>query len=254
MKTFKDYFDKIYCINYVEAPERRESIMTQLSKLNLTDGVEFSYGMPFHKIESIKKCLSNGDSDFKEDLNIKTKACALNHYTAIKTAYETGANTILIFEDDCTFIKNRDTIVPLSNTHWKRYLCIITISNTHVMTLDQIKDLCSYKFFHDERYKTLIHPMSNFEIITHDKLGTIITANCYMLGMLDHVDCKICSDYGMTTCGKAVIAFKANNNSDFYINPDFCRVSPDEAKTIAKRLIEDNMSGWGLGYFFKEED
>ena len=50
MKTLKDYFDKIYVINYIEASDRRENMIKQLKHYNFEDGVEFSYGMPFIKI------------------------------------------------------------------------------------------------------------------------------------------------------------------------------------------------------------
>jgi len=44
-------------------------------------------------------------------LNFGGFGCAFNHYSAIKTAYETGANSVLLFEDDVLFLKNRDTII-----------------------------------------------------------------------------------------------------------------------------------------------
>lgn len=112
MKTLKDYFDKIYIINYIEAPKRRENIIKQLKYYNFEDGVEFSYGMPFTKIKSIGPHFQEIANEIIWNVGrISGVACALNHYTAIKTAYELGANSVLILEDDIIFRDNRDLII-----------------------------------------------------------------------------------------------------------------------------------------------
>ncbi len=112
MKTLKDYFDKIYVINYIEAPKRRENIIKQLKYYNFEDGVEFSYGMPFTKIKSIAQHFEEIANEIIWNVGrVSGIACALNHYTAIKTSYELGANSVLILEDDIIFRDDKDLII-----------------------------------------------------------------------------------------------------------------------------------------------
>lgn len=111
MKTLKNYFDKICVINYIEAPDRRENMIKQLKHYNFEDGVEFSYGMPFAKINAIAPHFEEISNTTGIYSNIGTIGCAFQHYTAIKTAYELGVDSILILEDDIIFRDDRDLII-----------------------------------------------------------------------------------------------------------------------------------------------
>ena len=111
MKTLKDYFDKIYVINYIEAPDRRENMIKQLKHYNFEDGVEFSYGIPFIKIKSIETYLKEICKHMRYGVgHISGFGCSITHYTTIKTAFELGYNSILILEDDIIIRDNIDLI------------------------------------------------------------------------------------------------------------------------------------------------
>lgn len=112
MKSLKDYFDKIYVLNYIEGKGRREAMIKQLKHFGLLNDVEFHYGMPFGKIKAMApKIQEIADKMPYDDLGrITGIGCSFNHYSAIKTAYETGANSVLIIEDDVCLRNDLDLI------------------------------------------------------------------------------------------------------------------------------------------------
>jgi GR25 family glycosyltransferase involved in LPS biosynthesis len=111
MKTLKDYFDKIYVINYVEGKERREHIKQMFSDYGLINDIEFIYGMPFNKIKVLKEHLEEMVKPMRYGVgHISGFGCSFGHYNAIKSAYELGYNSILVLEDDIIIRDNIDLV------------------------------------------------------------------------------------------------------------------------------------------------
>jgi GR25 family glycosyltransferase involved in LPS biosynthesis len=80
------YFDKIYCINLEHRKDRQESSAKIFHDLNIP--VEFFYTTKLSQNPIL--------------------GCFLSHIKCIKKAYDSGANTILIFEDDIIPTKGYD--------------------------------------------------------------------------------------------------------------------------------------------------
>lgn len=110
-KSLKKYFDKIYIINYIEADKRRENIKNQFDKYFPNDIFEYMHGMPFNKIKSMEVYLKELVKPMRYGVgHISGFGCALSHYSAIKSAYELGYNSILLLEDDIIIRDNIDLV------------------------------------------------------------------------------------------------------------------------------------------------
>lgn len=111
MKTLKDYFDKIYVINYIEANKRRENIKQQFDKYFPNDDYVYTYGIPFIKIKSIESYLKEICKSMWYGVgHVSGFGCSITHYITIKTAFELGYNSILVLEDDIIIRDNIDLI------------------------------------------------------------------------------------------------------------------------------------------------
>ena len=107
-------FDKVYCISYCRNIEKQKNVRKVMKYLGID--FEFIYGADFSNFKILKHKdfeFRNGPNDLKEE---KFKyfthfiAASYDHYTAVIHAYESGANSVLIFEDDCKFINDIDYI------------------------------------------------------------------------------------------------------------------------------------------------
>lgn len=92
----KTEFDKIYCINFLESPERRAFMKMQFDALGLD--VTFFNAINFKRI--LEKPYGSSIKDFP------VFGCAISHYSIIKEAQLLGYNKILILEDDLCFLKD----------------------------------------------------------------------------------------------------------------------------------------------------
>ena len=98
-------FDEIFVITCAKYKERMDYLSAELERVGISK---------YHLIIDI-------ESPIKEIVrkHVRTSsflqqkgpfACYLGHYRAIKTAYELGARSCLIMEDDVAFLKDKDTI------------------------------------------------------------------------------------------------------------------------------------------------
>jgi GR25 family glycosyltransferase involved in LPS biosynthesis len=107
------YFDKIYCITLEHRKDRQQSSEKIFCNFNIP--VEFFY---------TKKHPQGG-----------IIGCFLSHITCIQNAYDSGANTILIFEDDVIPTKGYDTeiitqcIEFMKNNEWEYFQFGYIINN-----------------------------------------------------------------------------------------------------------------------------
>jgi len=109
-------FDKVFVLSLPSFKSRCKFMKAQLDNLGISfnfnwgidlgninkDSLDYKIQYPCifgdHHIHLSKKCLGTDIS------------CSLNHYSAVYKAYEFGCNSILIFEDDLCFIKDKNLI------------------------------------------------------------------------------------------------------------------------------------------------
>lgn len=104
MNILNEYFDKVYCINLIRRPDRRQKCEEQFNRINLD--VEF-----FSAIDKVN--ITNNSNITDGQL-----ACLSSHYNVIKRAKKKNYSKILVLEDDVvfsnnlldTFDKNKDVI------------------------------------------------------------------------------------------------------------------------------------------------
>ena len=78
-----DFFDRIYCISLEEREDRRQAAAASFAKVGLTGKVEFVLVKP-------------------HPFNIE-QGMYESHMTCLRKGLETGAESIVVFEDDIVF-------------------------------------------------------------------------------------------------------------------------------------------------------
>ena len=119
-----DFFDQISIISIPEHHSRITKIRQNFKKVHL-------YNYTVHDFQPSKKIINNGNknfslwSAFNHTSNDETsKNIALNHLTAIREAYYSNKESILIFENDAefklpfNFIQLQSIIEWLKNNQW----------------------------------------------------------------------------------------------------------------------------------------
>lgn len=114
-------FDKVFCISYCRNIDKQNDIRKVMKYLDID--FEFIYGADYTNMEAFRRPdfnFRNGPNEMKEDrFDYFTHfiGASYDHYTAVINAYEFGANSVLIFEDDCKFINDVKYIEYYLN-HW----------------------------------------------------------------------------------------------------------------------------------------
>lgn len=107
-------FDKVYCVSYCRNIERQNNIRKVMKYLGIS--FEFIYGADYRNLKILKdedfEFIGNGNEIRNGDFSgyAHFLGSTYNHYTAIMHAYESGANSVLILEDDCEFINDMSYI------------------------------------------------------------------------------------------------------------------------------------------------
>lgn len=108
-------FDKIYIISYIHNIEKRKTISEKLLSLGISD-FEFVYGYDLHNLANFKDVKYKGTDEPNTPYYIHAISCGLAHLAAVQLGYDSGANSILIMEDDILFYKDKKFIIDcLSN-------------------------------------------------------------------------------------------------------------------------------------------
>jgi GR25 family glycosyltransferase involved in LPS biosynthesis len=151
-------FEKIYCINFLEAAERREFMSKQFKEIGLD--VEFFNAINYSKIKFMYPVKKTKLRNMH-----KVLGCALSHYTCVKSAKLLGYKNVLILEDDTCFIK--DTLLL------KEYL------NNLPADWDYIKySLCHSEYRNiNALYKTVNNINENYFLIKKE-LPAWFSSNC----------------------------------------------------------------------------
>lgn len=106
MHILNKFFDKIYCINLLERPDRKQLVQERFDKLGIE--VEFLNAVKFGFANNI---IQSNLFNFLNKNQPNEFGCTLSHYQCIKKAYLQGYNNVLIFEDDVKFYKNFNNII-----------------------------------------------------------------------------------------------------------------------------------------------
>ena len=108
-------FDKVYVISYIHNVDKRKTISDKLLSLGIYD-FEFIYGYDLHNLSNFKDIMYKGTDDSNTSYYIHAISCGLAHLAAVQLGYDSGANSILIIEDDVLFYKDKKFIIDcLSN-------------------------------------------------------------------------------------------------------------------------------------------
>lgn len=92
-----NYFEKIYCINLEHRKDRLEQSMEQFEALGILDKVQFVKAITYH-------------SDSLDARQNGLMGCLLSHLWILKEAKQNGCESILVFEDDFKFTKDKKYI------------------------------------------------------------------------------------------------------------------------------------------------
>lgn len=97
---------KKYLIGFVKNTERVEKTLAELERVGAGE-VEVIWGFP-NPFD--KELLSIMPHSWHFDKNIGFFNASVNHYRAVKTAYELGYDSVMVFEDDIRFRKDVDNL------------------------------------------------------------------------------------------------------------------------------------------------
>ena len=107
-------FDKIYVIHLAERPYRYESMMTEFQNIGIEEKVEVWWTCKREisnqigdNIKTLRTSFYEQKRQLCENVYGSVFNCSLEHYTIIKQAYLRGFESILIMEDDISFIKDK---------------------------------------------------------------------------------------------------------------------------------------------------
>ncbi len=96
-----DYFDKVYCINLAERPDKRKKMEERFHKLGIE--VEWFTPVTFGFAPKIVPTLVKANVAHFNIQHPNEIGAALSHYTVIKRAFLEGHDQIFVFEDDAKF-------------------------------------------------------------------------------------------------------------------------------------------------------
>lgn len=106
LKNLWDRFDVKFLLCCTKYKTRYESVAPELARVGITDYI-VQWDVPQTPIKDILRAHIKTNQFLS---HLGPFSCCLNHYRAIKTAFELGANSCLILEDDIRFRRNLDFI------------------------------------------------------------------------------------------------------------------------------------------------
>ena len=116
MKLSK-YFDKVYVINLITRPDRRQRMTERFIRLGLFDDlldgtIEFvdAVRLPCFDEQMVEAFTTHGKADFystaTHTFNVGLCMCSFEHYRVISRAKAKGYKRILVLEDDACFFND----------------------------------------------------------------------------------------------------------------------------------------------------
>lgn len=99
-------FDKIFCLNLCERPDRRDYMERQFRQLGVLDQITWFEVVKHPHTDFIAASMRNGGLGGTN--NGGAFNCTREHYTMIKSSYLKGYDSILILEDDVSLLNDID--------------------------------------------------------------------------------------------------------------------------------------------------
>jgi GR25 family glycosyltransferase involved in LPS biosynthesis len=96
--NYKKYFDKIYCINLNQRPERWENCLAEFKKHNI-------------KVERFS-AIDGTKVEHYDNINIGAAGCFMSHLSIFKEMVKNNWSRVLILEDDVVFAKDFSKRIP----------------------------------------------------------------------------------------------------------------------------------------------
>ena len=113
MATIWDRFDSKVALCYVKTPQKTERLKQELQRVNLTADIQYNYDTIFYDI-IYDRCPSD-----RKTKGIKSDRryfyATMNHYRAVKIAYQLNKQSILVLEDDCRFLNDISLLSNIVN-------------------------------------------------------------------------------------------------------------------------------------------
>ena len=99
-----DVFDKVFTLGFTGLPLRAELMDAELSRVGLAAERIWQFPTPYDRaLQRTVRCKAGMQS-------IPYFNSGMGHYRAVKTAYELGAETVFVVEDDIRFLKDLDRL------------------------------------------------------------------------------------------------------------------------------------------------
>ena len=144
-------FDRVYCISYCRNIEKQNNVRKVMKYLGID--FEFIYGADYTNLEILKHkdFYFSGSNKNVEDFKYYTHfiGASYDHYTAVIHAYESGANSVLIMEDDCAFI-NDTSYIQWALNNYPKDADIVKFGYFYINFFKNIKNIDDY--FSNKKY------------------------------------------------------------------------------------------------------
>lgn len=109
-------YDRVVCINLKERPDKKQFIKENLNKHNIEfefyHPVVLGYSSHFVNLYAEKNNIPSQNLHLFNTKFPNEFGTLHSHYSVIKSAYLDGVQNLFVFEDDCTFHKDWDNLLP----------------------------------------------------------------------------------------------------------------------------------------------
>ena len=110
MIQWNKYFDRIYCIHFVQYTKRRQLLEFELNRVGILNSGIFQYQFTDRSNIKLCECVLTKLPYSNIIRNYTYISVILGHYYCIRQAYTKGYERILILEDDVRFLKDLNLI------------------------------------------------------------------------------------------------------------------------------------------------
>jgi len=130
------HFEKVFVINLKHRTDRREQVKKELKKANITEYEFFDAIKP--TIEDVNKWNPQYLHKFmnRPNYRIGCLGCLLSHKGVIEKCIKENINSVLILEDDVTFLKDLETLNSYID-QLKSDFGMLYLSGTHILTISK---------------------------------------------------------------------------------------------------------------------